>query len=336
MNDPGVLMVDLRGFALEADEVELLRRECVGGVILFRRNFASPGQLRELTGAIRDCAPEVLLAVDQEGGRVQRFREGFTALPPLRRIGEAYEADPERGLAAARDCGRIMATEIIGAGLDFSFAPVLDLHDPASPVIGDRAFAADPDAVAKLARAYLGGMTEAGMAGVGKHFPGHGLVGADSHVELPVDSRDENELRGRDMRPFIRCLDLLAGIMPAHVVYPAVCADAAGFSRHWLQTVLRGEIGFDGVIFSDDLSMNAAERAGTMEQRLQKALSAGCDMLLACNAPDEILRAADWLEKENIPPNVRLAAMRARPGARPDAEQWRLALERVRELESDS
>lgn len=333
MNDPGVLMVDLRGLAPEADEVELLRRECVGGVILFRRNFASPGQLRELAGAIRECAPEVLIAVDQEGGRVQRFREGFTALPPLRRIGEAYEADPERGLRLARDCAWVMASEIIGAGLDFSFAPVLDLHDPASPVIGDRAFAADPDAVAELARVYLGGMAEAGMAGVGKHFPGHGLVGADSHVELPVDNRGESELRDWDMRPFVRCRDLLAGVMPAHVVYPAVCADAAGFSRYWLQTVLRDEIGFDGVIFSDDLSMSAAEQAGAMEQRLEKALAAGCDMLLACNAPDEALRAADWLESENVPPNGRLAAMRARPGAQPDDERWRQALERVRELE---
>lgn len=329
-------MVDLRGLAPGTDELELLQRDCVGGVILFRRNFASPGQLRELTGAIRECAPEVLIAVDQEGGRVQRFREGFTALPPLRRIGEAYETDREWGLAAARDCGRVMATEVRVAGLDFSFAPVLDLHDPASPVIGDRAFAADPGAVAELARAYLGGMAEAGMAGVGKHFPGHGLVGADSHVELPVDRRGESELRGRDMQPFVRCRDLLAGVMPAHVVYPEVCADAAGFSRHWLQTVLRGEIGFDGVIFSDDLSMNAAEQAGAMEQRLEKALAAGCDMLLACNAPDEALRAADWLERESVPRNSRLATMRARPGAGPDGEQWRLALKRVRELGFDS
>ena len=333
MNDPGVLMVDLRGLTPGADELELLRRDCVGGVILFRRNFASSGQLRELTGAIRQCAPEILIAVDQEGGRVQRFREGFTALPPLRGIGEAYEADPERGLGLAWDCGKVMAAEIIGAGLDFSFAPVLDLYDPASPVIGDRAFAADPDAVAKLARAYLGGMAEAGMAGVDKHFPGHGLVRADSHVELPVDGRSESELRGRDMQPFVHCRDLLAGVMPAHVVYPEVCVDTAGFSRHWLQTVLRGEIGFDGVIFSDDLSMNAAEQAGAMEQRLEKALRAGCDMLLACNAPDEALRAADWLERENVPRNHRLAAMRATPAAGPDGEQWRLALERVREFQ---
>ncbi len=336
MSDPGVLMVDLRGLTPGADEVEFLQRDCVGGVILFRRNFASPGQLRELTGAIRECAPDVLIAVDQEGGRVQRFREGFTVLPPLRRIGEAYEADSERGLGLARDCAWVMASEVVGAGLDFSFAPVLDRFDPASPVIGDRAFAADPDAVAELGRAYLCGMAEAGMAGVGKHFPGHGLVGADSHVELPVDGRGESELRGGDMRPFVRCRDLLTGVMPAHVVYPAVCADAAGFSRHWLQTVLRGEVGFDGVVFSDDLSMNAAEQAGAMEQRLEKALWAGCDMLLACNAPGEALRAADWLERENVSRNPRLAAMRARPAAKPDGEQWRLALERVRELGSDS
>lgn len=323
---PGPLMLDLRGPMPAPDELELLQRDCVGGVILFARNYRSPEQLRELTAAIRQCAPHLLIAVDQEGGRVQRFREGFTDLPPLRRIGEAYEAEPERGLGLARDCGGVMAAEIVKAGLDFSFAPVLDLHNVASPVIGDRAFSADPDAVTALARAYIGGMAEAGMAAVGKHFPGHGLVGADSHVELPVDTRGESELREFDLQPFARCRDLLAGVMPAHVVYPAFCSEAAGFSEFWLQTVLREELGFDGVIFSDDLSMTAAEVAGTIEQRLERAFGAGCDMLLVLNAPEDALRAADWVEREGIATSSRLEAMAASPRPEPNAERWQRAL----------
>ncbi len=309
---PGPLMLDLRGLMPEPDELELLQRESVGGVILFARNYDSPGQLRELTAAIRQCAPHLLIAVDQEGGRVQRFREGFTALPPLRAIGEIHAEAPERGLALARDCGFVMAAEIIDAGLDFSFAPVLDLYDAQSPVIGERAFSADPQTVATLARAYVAGMADAGMAAVGKHFPGHGMVGADSHVESPVDSRCERELRTSDMQAFVACHDSLAAIMPAHVIYSAACPNPAGFSRYWLQTVLREQIGFRGVIFSDDLNMAAAHAAGCAEQRAEQALAAGCDMLLLCNSPEQALQVADSLDKARAPRNRALAAMRAR------------------------
>ena len=329
---PGLLMLDLRGPTLVADEIELLQRDCVGGVILFARNYRSPGQLRELTDAIRQCAPHLLIAVDQEGGRVQRFREGFTPLPPLREIGEAFEADTGKGRELAHDCGWIMATEIVEAGLDFSFAPVLDLYDPASPVIGNRAFSAEPEAVADLARAYIGGMSQAGMAAVGKHFPGHGVVGADSHLELPVDTRDGDELRTRDMLPFVACRELLSGVMPAHVVYPEVAPDAAGFSHYWLQTVLRGELGFNGLIFSDDLGMTAAHVAGTIEHRMEKALAAGCDMMLVCNSPEDALQAADWLEREKIPGNSALRRMRARPTPAPDMDAWRRAEGGIRDL----
>lgn len=331
---PGPLMLDLRGPMPAPDELELLQRDCVGGVILFARNYRSPEQLRELTAAIRQCAPHLLITVDQEGGRVQRFREGFEPLPPLRRLGEVYETDPEKALALARDCGWVMATEVVRAGLDFSFAPVLDLYDPASPVIGDRAFSADPEAVARLARAYIDGMSRAGMSAVGKHFPGHGRVGADSHVVLPVDTRDEKELRSRDLLPFIRCRDSLAGVMPAHVIYPQLCPDAAGFSRFWLETVLRGEIGFEGVIFSDDLSMTAAHVAGTIERRLERALAAGCDMLLVCNAPDDALRSAEWLEREKIPGNGALRSMRATAEPPTEDEAWRQAAAKARGLKS--
>ena len=329
---PGLLMVDLFGPMPAVEEFELLRRDCVGGVILFARNYRSPGQLRELTAAIRECAPHLLIAVDQEGGRVQRFGEGFEALPALRRIGKVFEEDVEAGLALARDCGWVMAAEIVNAGLDFSFAPVLDLFDAASPVIGERAFSADPEAVGNLGRAYIEGMSRAGMAAVGKHFPGHGMVGADSHVALPVDSRGEAELRARDLRPFIACRELLAGVMPAHVIYSTVCPETAGFSRYWLDTVLRGEIGFEGTIFSDDLSMTAAHAVGAIEHRLEKALAAGCDMLLVCNAPEDALRAADWLEREKIAGNGVLRRMRARPAPAPDGEAWRRAVGGIRGL----
>lgn len=329
---PGPLMLDLRGPTLAADELELLQRDCVGGVILFARNYRSPGQLRKLTSAIRKCAPDLLIAADQEGGRVQRFRDGFEPLPPPRRIGEVYEADAGKGLALARDCGWVMATEIVKAGLDFSFAPVLDLFHPVSPVIRDRAFSADPETVTRLAQAYIVGMWRAGMAAVGKHFPGHGMVSADSHVELPVDTRDGEELRRRDLLPFLSCSKMLAGIMPAHVIYSAVCSETAGFSSYWLKTVLRGEIGFEGVIFSDDLSMTAAHVAGAIERRLERALAAGCDMLLVCNAPEDALRAAKWLEREKTPGNGSLQSMRARPLPAPDDEEWQRALARIRGL----
>lgn len=327
-----MLMLDLRGPALAADELELLQRDCVGGVILFSRNYRSPEQLRELTAAIRQCAPHLLIAADQEGGRVQRFRYGFEPLPRLREIGEVFEVNADRGLALARDCGQVMATEIVTAGLDFSFAPVLDLFHPASPVIGDRAFSSDPETVASLAQAYIDGMSRAGMAAVGKHFPGHGMVGADSHEELPVDARSEEELRSRDLLPFLRCRETLAGVMPAHVVYPAACPETAGFSPYWLKTVLRGEIGFEGTIFSDCLSMGAAHVAGTIENRLERALAAGCDVLLVCNAPDDALRAADWLEREKIQGNGALGRMRAISAPIPDDGALRRALGRIRGL----
>ncbi len=329
---PGALMLDLRGTMPGEDELALLQRDCVGGVILFQRNYHSPAQLRQLTAAIRRQAPHLLIAVDQEGGRVQRFRAGFESLPPLRAIGEVHARDPEAGLALARDCGWVMAAEIVAAGLDFSFAPVLDLFHAASPVIGERAFSDDPNAVSNLARAYIEGMSRAGMAAVGKHFPGHGMVGADSHLELPVDKRPLAALRARDMLPFVECRALLAGIMPAHVIYPDAAPETAGFSRFWLQNVLRREMGYRGVIFSDDLSMNAAHVAGAIEHRLEQALAAGCDMLLVCNAPRDALRAADWLEREKIPGVDALRRMRARPVAVPAADDasWRRALAAVR------
>ncbi len=312
MEAPGVLMLDLEGPVLTPEESEILLRPEVGGVILFARNYVAPQQLRELVASVREIAPGVLLAVDQEGGRVQRFGEGFLRLPPLRRVGECFESNPQQGVELARECGWAMAAEVLHYGLDFSFAPVLDLHNKASQVIGDRSFAADPNTVSELAHAYIGGMHDAGMAATGKHFPGHGSVAADSHHELPVDERGWEEIRNSDLQSFAACTDVLDAVMPAHVLFPAVDDKPAGFSKVWIQEKLRGELGFDGVVFSDDLSMDAAHSGGDIHARVDQALSAGCDMVLVCNDRAAALQAGEWLDKNGIGPCEKLATMRRR------------------------
>ncbi|WP_298139176.1 beta-N-acetylhexosaminidase [Acidiferrobacter sp.] len=284
----GPVMMDVVGLALSAQERERLCHPLVGGVILFSRNYESPAQLRALTAeihALRD--PPLIITVDHEGGRVQRFREGFTRLPACARIGEIHAHDHARGRDLAHAAGYVMAAELLAHGVDMSFAPVLDLGHGVSTVIGDRAFAEDPLVVTELARHYVLGMTEAGMAACGKHFPGHGGVTGDSHIELPVDDRPLSALKKADLIPFARlCPTTLAAVMPAHVVYPRVDAEPAGFSRVWLQDVLRKGQHFSGVIFSDDLSMAGAHGAGDLGARARKALAAGCDVVLACNDPD--------------------------------------------------
>jgi len=280
---PGILMLDLEGPELTGDERQLLGEPAVGGVILFARNVQDRQQVSALVADIRRCRQNLLIAVDQEGGRVQRLRDGFTRLPAMARFGELFATDPSRALSLSHDCGWLMASEVLATGIDFSFAPVLDLGRPVSDVIGDRAFSETPGTAAALALEFMRGMKSAGMATTGKHFPGHGGVAADSHTDIPVDSRPLSELRNEDMRPFVDCLPLLDAIMPAHVIYSAVDDNCAGFSPYWLQTVLRGELGFDGVIFSDDLVMAGAAAVGNMADRVDAALLAGCDMLLVCN-----------------------------------------------------
>jgi len=300
----GPVMVDVAGLELAPGEREFLAHPLVGGVILFARNYASPGQLRGLTAAIHGVrSPELLIAVDHEGGRVQRFVDGFTRLPPMRALGRLYDRDPALAENLAGAVGVVLASELAAHGVDFSFAPVLDIDFGSSSVIGDRAFHSEPTAVAGLARALVGGLKRVGMGAVGKHFPGHGYVRADSHHEVPVDERDLATIEANDLAPYRALIGAgLAGVMPAHVIYPKVDPRPAGFSRFWLQDILRGRLGFDGVVFSDDLSMEGASVAGGIVERGRAALDAGCDMVLVCNAREAALRLLDGLRSARLDP----------------------------------
>ena len=311
----GLLMLDIEGTELTEAYSDLLQRESVGGLILFSRNYQSPTQLQELVAAIRELRNDILIAVDQEGGRVQRFRQGFLELPALKRIGDCHAADEAQGLETARHCAWAMAAEILHYGIDMSFAPVLDLQNIHSRVIGDRAFSTDPDSVISLATAYIDGMHQAGMKATGKHFPGHGTVEADSHEELPCDERTADELLQNDYRVFAELVEKLQGIMPAHVSYSTLDAKPAGFSSFWIEQQLRGELKFNGVVFSDDLSMVAAHSAGKAVDRAALALEAGCDMVLVCNDRKAALSVADWIEQRGLAKSERIARMRAEPAA---------------------
>lgn len=281
-------MLDVAGTELTDEERATLRHPLVGGVILFTRNYASPEQLATLTAEIHALrSPPLLVAVDHEGGRVQRFRDGFTRLPPMRALGLQWERDRSGALRAARAVGYVLAAELRACGVDLSFAPVLDLDHGPSGVIGDRAFHRDPAVVATLAQALIGGLAEGGMSSVGKHFPGHGFVAADSHLALPVDNRPYAALVADDLVPFQKLIGELGGVMPAHIIFDQVDAQrTAGFSPSWLQVVLRQRLGFHGAVFSDDLSMEGASVAGDVVARAAAAVLAGCDMVLVCNAPE--------------------------------------------------
>ena len=307
----GPVMLDVAGVELSASEREILRHPLVGGVILFTRNYRSPQQLCELTAAIRALrVPELLIAVDHEGGRVQRFREGFSRIPPMRHLGTAWDRDRAGACKAAGDIAYVLASELLACGVDFSFTPVLDVDFGASGVIGDRAFHSDPVAIAQLSAALIAGLREAGMANVGKHFPGHGYVRADSHLALPVDERSYADIDASDLLPYRELIKHgLSAVMPAHVIYPAVDAHPAGFSSRWLRQILRAQLRFDGMIFSDDLSMEGASVAGGVVERGRAALDAGCDMVLLCNAPAAAQELLDGLDGASLDQR-RAAAMR--------------------------
>jgi beta-N-acetylhexosaminidase len=333
----GPVMLDLEGTVLTGADVELLRHPLVAGVILFRRNYSATEQLEALVRDIRAVrTPPLLVAVDQEGGRVQRFREGFTTLPAMRLIGHRYDMDRSAGLALARQCGWLMAAELRAVGIDLSFAPVVDLDRGVSEVIGDRALHGSHEAVAELAVAYLHGMRAAGMAATAKHFPGHGAVIADSHVARPVDRRAYADLLD-DMYPYeLLIANGLPAVMMSHVIYPDVDDVPAGYSRRWIAGELRGRLGFEGAVFSDDLSMAGAGTAGGPADRARAALAAGCDVALICNNRSAAIAVIEGLAGYADPVGqVRLVRLHGRPA--PDREalrsssQWRVCERAVAE-----
>ncbi len=301
-------MLDLDGTELSKDERDLLLRPAVGGVIFFARNFVSRDQITNLSAEIHALRPTLLLAVDQEGGRVQRLREGYSLIPPMQVLGDLYRRDEDGGSQLLHDCGWLMAAEVIASGIDFSFAPVLDLDRDRCQVIANRAFADEPALAIRAIQHFIDGMHEAGMAATGKHFPGHGGVVGDSHLETPVDSRNLEALREHDLQPFKALAPSLQAVMPAHIVFSNVDAQTVGFSGFWLQEILRKELGFQGLIFSDDLSMKGADVAGGYQRKADLALAAGCDMVLVCNNRGGALSVLEFLEARrvhgDIPPST--------------------------------
>jgi beta-N-acetylhexosaminidase len=291
------VVVDVVGPTLTADDLKRIRHPAAGAVILFARNFENPEQLAALTADIeRQREPALPICVDHEGGRVQRFKEGFTLIPPMRMLGKMWDRDRELGRAAATAVGYVIAAELGAHGVDFSFAPVLDLDYGGSSVIGDRALHFDPTAVGALGACLVRGLAQGGVAAVAKHFPGHGYAEADSHVAVPKDERAFRDIAKKDIAPYKAVIEAgLAAVMPAHVIYTQVDPEPAGYSKHWLQQVLRTELAFKGLIFSDDLSMEGAAVAGGPPERARAALAAGCDMVLLCNNPDGLDALLDSL-----------------------------------------
>ncbi|MCL6269805.1 beta-N-acetylhexosaminidase [Sansalvadorimonas sp. 2012CJ34-2] len=293
----GILVLDLKGTHLTEDEARLFERPAVAGVIIFARNFQSRQQLVKLVSDIRSVDSNLLIMTDHEGGRVQRFREGgFTRIPSMGAYGKLYKDEPDKALAALTETGWLVASELAATGIDLGLSPVLDLDRGISRVIGDRGFSQNPDEIAVMAKAFIEGLHEGGMASIGKHFPGHGGVGADSHIALPVDARELSEVE-EDLKPYRKLIgNGLDAVMPAHVQFPSIDQQAAGFSKYWLKTVLRDEMGFQGAVFSDCLSMAGASIGGTVVQRAEKAMDAGCDLVLVCNNPGEARKVVEAFE----------------------------------------
>ena len=307
---PGPVMIDVEGTALTAEDRDVLQHPQVGGLIFFARNYENRAQLQSLVAEIREVRPQILLAVDQEGGRVQRFRDEFTRLPSMQAL--SARANSQQ----LQDVGWLLAAELRAVGVDFSFAPVLDADENFCRIVGDRSFCGDPKQLMEKARPFMAGMHEAGMATTGKHFPGHGQVLEDSHEELPVDQRSLSQVLESDCKPFAEAIreGLMDAVMPAHIRFAQVDENPVGFSRFWLQEILRGQLGFDGVIFSDDLTMEGAGAAGGYAERIHAAMAAGCDMGVVCNNRAGALQVLDALEGfEQDPESARrLERMRGR------------------------
>jgi beta-N-acetylhexosaminidase len=309
-------VIDVVGSALTDEDRERLRHPATGAVILFARNFEHAEQLELLVHDIQRLRePELLVCVDHEGGRVQRFREGFTAIPAMRQLGRLWDRDKELARRAARGAAYVIGAELGAHGIDFSFAPVLDLDYGASSVIGDRALHFDPNAVGALAAAIVQGFADAGMAAVGKHFPGHGFASADTHSDVARDERSRNDILKKDVLPYRAAIQAgLAGVMPAHVIFSQCDPEPAGYSRYWLQEVLRGKLGFEGLVFSDDLSMAGASTVGGPPERARAALAAGCDMVLLCNDPAGQDGLLESLKDFSLKNGERLERMRKKGG----------------------
>jgi beta-N-acetylhexosaminidase len=304
------------GATLAEEDLARIRHPAAGAVILFARNYENSEQLAALCEDIRrQREPELPICVDHEGGRVQRFKEGFTLIPPMRQLGKLWDRDRERGREAATAIGYVIASELGAHGLDFSFTPVLDLDYGGSSVIGDRALHFDPTAVGALGACLVRGLAQGGLSAVAKHFPGHGYAVADSHVAAPRDERQFKEILRKDMLPYRSVIEAgVAAVMPAHVVYPQIDPEPAGYSKQWLQEILRGQLKFDGLIFSDDLSMEGAAVAGGPPERAKAALAAGCDMVLLCNDPKGLEELLGSLEGVSLQKPERLDKMRKQGG----------------------
>lgn len=307
----GPVVLDISAKELKADEKEILAHPQVGGLILFTRNFESSDQLRDLVRSVREARPNIVICVDHEGGRVQRFKRDFTLLPAMQKLGLEYQRAPDDALAAAEDLGWLMAAELVAHDIDLSFAPVLDVDDCLSDIIGDRAFSSNPEQVSLLAGHFIQGMRQAGMKATGKHFPGHGSVKADSHLELPVNPLSMSEMEARDLLPFRRLVAELDALMSAHIVFPNIEPALVSYSAFWLKDFLREQMDFKGLVFSDDLSMAGAAGAGSYGDRARLALQAGCDALIVCNHPAGAIEILETLEsKANPVPEINLQRLR--------------------------
>lgn len=325
----GPVILDLAGTELSQEECELLAHPQVGGVILFSRNYSTPKELTALCQAIRKTRKTpLLIVVDQEGGRVQRFRDGFTPIPSMGLIGQLYQMTAQNGLKLAEVCGWLMAAELLAVDIDMSFAPVLDLNKISNPAIGDRAFHANAAFVSALGKSLIDGMHSAGMAATAKHFPGHGSVNVDSHVTLPIDTRELADIAAEDLIPFQSLIAAgLDAIMPAHIVFSRVDNYPVGFSKRWLQEILRKQYGFTGMIFSDDLNMNGAAFAGNYLDRAKMALEAGCEMILICNNRKEAITVLDQLPQHYFLEEIKCSHLRKKASISLDelkmSRKWR-------------
>ena len=294
------LMIDIEGPFLSQEDIELIGSPHVGGLILFERNFLDRNQITDLCFEIKSKKPEIIIAVDQEGGRVQRFKKGFSQIPPMQKLGDLVSYDKHAGLDLCKNAGWLIASELIASGIDLSFSPVLDLDQDLSSIIGDRAFSDQIDIVIECARAFIFGMNEAGMACVGKHFPGHGSISEDSHLEKPIDRRALNEIEKKDLIPFKELINNLDGIMTAHILFPDVDERITTFSKIWIKQILREQMKFEGMIFSDDLSMEGTNEFKSFYDKTKNAIISGCEMILICNNREGAKDALKYFEENKI------------------------------------